>query len=367
MDSLQKLVDYLVTAVEEGDVLFVLWWPREMRQLGQLARGINQPPADARYLIGVEPDVAADWLDEHLPTDPDVHFTGYNELPPPAKSLPQGPPPADSLLPFSQNQSPLTRSPHSAMPSPPSLSCKYEPPEELERPSSAHCDPPVRPRTMSSPPPQLYLIRLFDIPPTISYQSALRFARDAHGFNLDVERAKDSAEVTFFVRGEGAAHDACERLDGWIVQGQPIKARWRMWEEGEGRFGFDTYAAKASFYSKQRRRARERDRQGTTNEIGPYKPLSASFKKRKRSDDEQRASDDEEDEFGRMSVPFGATVPDEFSRGSLQAKEGNLSVFEVMPTWQIASPGGLVGGDGGGKGWTAVGERLVEEPVEKSG
>lgn len=274
---------------------------------------------------------------------------------------------------------------------------------------------------MSSPPPQLYLIRLFDIPPTISYQSALRFARDAHGFNLDVERAKDSAEVTFFVRGEGAAHDACERLDGWIVQGQPIKARWRMWEEGEGRFGFDTYAAKASFYSKQRRRARERDRQGTTNEIGPYKPLSASFKKRKRSDDEQRASDDEEDEFGRMvrrgpsdrssrssgteapsviremsirlnptlksqtlfsyppsapsrsdpttgqSVPFGATVPDEFSRGSLQAKEGNLSVFEVMPTWQIASPGGLVGGDGGGKGWTAVGERLVEEPVEKSG
>ena len=149
--------------------------------------------------------------------------------------------------------------------------------------------------------------------------------------------------------------------------------------------------------------------------------LSSSFKKRKRSDNEQRASDDEEDEFGRMvrkgpsnrssqsrgiegpstiremsirlnptlksqtlfsyppsalsrsdpttgqSGPFGATVPDEFARGSLQAKEGNLSVFEVMPTWQIADPGGLVGRDGGGRGWTAVGERLVEGPVEKIG
>ncbi|GAA5835081.1 hypothetical protein JCM11251_000157 [Rhodosporidiobolus azoricus] len=102
----QELVDYLVTASTEQDVLFVVFWLKRLRRRG-VEDAVRLKATDAAHLLTLEDDEAvADWIDWHLPPPPAPDsLTGCNPL------LPDQPTPTHAQQ--------CTR--------PPSLSCRSEP------------------------------------------------------------------------------------------------------------------------------------------------------------------------------------------------------------------------------------------------
>ncbi|BGP17183.1 hypothetical protein JCM10213_006020 [Rhodosporidiobolus nylandii] len=89
----QELGDYLSTSVVEGDAVFVHFWLGEIRSRGMLEssdgrapEGLTIKPGQARHLLTLSSDDAAQWLDDNLGDSlPDPqHCTGAGPLAPPS-------------------------------------------------------------------------------------------------------------------------------------------------------------------------------------------------------------------------------------------------------------------------------------------
>ncbi|GAA5909352.1 uncharacterized protein JCM6883_005850 [Sporobolomyces salmoneus] len=111
----EELTDRLVTAIEEGDVLYVLVWIEEMERRGCLEHAINAKPKYAQLLITLGTSAACDWIDALSLSPEDFSaLTGNGPLPnPPPPVSPASPsgPPSDFLTsPNFNHPSPLSSS-----------------------------------------------------------------------------------------------------------------------------------------------------------------------------------------------------------------------------------------------------------------
>lgn len=325
---------------------------------------------EARQLVDMNSEDAAEWVDKHLPSHPNANsFTGYGELPARPPSL-RTPPPSTSssktLLPPDKSAEPLSKLSTSA-------------------PSFEHQPPP--------PSQQLYRFTLSDCPLTLSQITINYLVGRVSGYDITWRSLDESTEITFLLRGKDMAEKAFAELDGLKLQGEAIRAEYTQIAEQRERKGGKEGPRKIQWEGKQRKRSyhhqeasdplkqpaaphipsinlepcrskqtyrgkREWNEQNETeleepdtllvhsSRPPPSKKPKLSFNLRPRTDLLEKAS--------HVADKVALAAPSEFANGKLEVRNENLAIFEQGPEW----PEVRDQVEKSGVGWKGIGEGI---------
>ena len=174
------------------------------------SKRITWTALEARRLLDMSSEVAAEWVDKNLPPHPNAEsFTGYSELPPRPPSFPTPPPStssSDTIYARGSSEA-LARVGAPSAPSP-----------------KRKLLPPIQP---------LYDFILSNCPLTLADISIDRLLSPYDAYNMSSRFLSDSTEVSFSIRGTETATKAYEELNGMKMQGEAINAEYAIVDEGD--------------------------------------------------------------------------------------------------------------------------------------